>query len=67
MLYFFRFVALIFVYLIGGTAINVYRKGLKDNKAELLPNYEFWSGMPSHVKVYKTSTLDFLTIPTIVQ
>jgi len=47
---FLRFFVVLFVYLIGGVVIKKYKMGV-ENMPEMIPNYEFWTGIPSLVKV----------------
>ena len=46
----FRFFVLLFVYLIAGILIKKYKMGV-ESMPEMIPNYEFWAGVPSLVKV----------------
>ena len=46
----FRFFVLLFVYLIAGILIKKYKMGV-ESMPEMVPNYEFWAGIPSLVKV----------------
>ena len=50
LLTFSRFFVLLFVYLIGGIVIKKYKMGV-ESMPEMIPNYEFWAGIPSLVKV----------------
>jgi len=43
------FFVVLFVYLIGGVVIKKYKMGV-ENMPEMIPNYEFWAGIPSLVK-----------------
>jgi len=43
------FFVLLFVYLIGGIVIKKYKMGV-ESMPEMIPNYEFWAGIPSLVK-----------------
>ena len=47
---FFRFFALLLAYLIAGILIKRYKMGV-ESVPEVIPNYEFWAGIPSLVKV----------------
>lgn len=45
-----RFFVLLIVYIIGGILINKYKFGL-ESMPEMCPNYHFWAGIPSLIKV----------------
>ena len=47
---FFRFFALFLVYLIAGILIKRYKMGV-ESVPEVIPNFEFWAGIPFLVKV----------------
>ena len=49
-IFFFRFFVSIFVYLVAGILIKRYKMGV-ESVPEVIPNYEFWAGIPSLVKV----------------
>ena len=46
----FRFFSLLIVYVIGGILINKYKFGV-ESMPEMCPNYQFWAGIPSLIKV----------------
>ena len=46
----FRFFVLLTVYVIGGVLINKYKFGVQ-SMPEMCPNYQFWAGVPSLIKV----------------
>ena len=41
---------LLIVYVIGGILINKYKRGV-ESMPEMCPNYTFWAGVPSLIKV----------------
>ena len=45
-----RFFVLLIVYVISGIIINKYKFGV-ESMPEMCPNYKFWSGIPSLIKV----------------
>ena len=47
---FLRFFVLLFVYLIAGSLVNKYKLGV-ESMPEMCPNYKFWAGIPSLIKV----------------
>ena len=51
--FFFRFFALLFVYLIAGIIIKRYKMGV-ESVPEVIPNFEFWAGISSLVKVNRS-------------
>ncbi|CAH3182185.1 unnamed protein product, partial [Porites evermanni] len=44
------FFLLLFVYVVAGILIKRYKMGV-ESVPEVIPNYEFWAGIPSLVKV----------------
>ena len=46
----FRFFVLLFVYVIGGIIVNKFKLGV-ESMPEMCPNYQFWAGIPSLIKV----------------
>jgi len=44
------FFVLVIVYVIGGILINKYKFAVQ-SMPEMCPNYQFWAGVPSLVKV----------------
>ena len=48
--FFCRFFVLLFVYLVAGILIKRYKMGV-ESVPEVIPNYEFWAGIPSLIKV----------------
>ena len=53
---FFRFFTLLLVYLIAGVLIKRYKMGV-ESVPEVIPNFEFWAGIPSLVKVNRSGFL----------
>ena len=41
---------LLIVYVIGGIIVNKFKMGV-ESMPEMCPNYQFWSGIPSLIKV----------------
>ena len=56
--FFSRFFALLHVYLIAGILIKRYKMGV-DSVPEVLPNFEFWAGIPSLVLALECEFLGF--------
>lgn len=46
----FRFFVLLIVYVIGGILVNKFKMGV-ESMPEMCPNYQFWAGIPSLIKV----------------
>ena len=58
--FFFRFFALLLVYLIAGVLIKRYKMGV-ESVPEVTPNYEFWAGIPCLVKVNRSRLYQGIT------
>ena len=41
---------LLIVYVTGGIIVNKFKRGV-ESMPEMCPNYQFWSGIPSLIKV----------------
>ena len=51
---------MLLVYLIAGVLIKRYKMGV-ESVPEVIPNYEFWAGIPSLVKVNRSRLYQGIT------